>query len=76
VPGILQHSDLVLTLPALLADYLCRDRALRQVALPFRIAPFAIAQLWHERRNADAAHVWLRRQVKESLGKAKPPGHC
>ena len=75
VPGILQRSDLVLTLPARLAEYLCQDRALRQAALPFRIAPFAIAQLWHERRNADAAHVWLRRQVKESVAKAKPPGY-
>lgn len=75
VPGILQHSDLVLTLPARLADYLCQDHALMQCALPFRTAPFAIAQLWHERRNADVAHVWLRRQVKDSLGKTKPPGH-
>jgi DNA-binding transcriptional LysR family regulator len=74
VPGILQNSDLALTLPALLADYLCQDRSLKQVALPFRIAPFAIAQLWHERRQADAAHVWLRRQVKASLVKAKSLG--
>lgn len=74
VPGILQNTDLALTLPALLAGYLCRDRSLKRAELPFRIAPFAIAQFWHERRQADAAHVWLRRQVKESLVRAKSLG--
>lgn len=65
VPGILAGSDLALTLPARLAGYLCADTRLKTAPLPFRAAPFAIAQLWHERRHADPAHIWLRAQVKD-----------
>lgn len=70
VPGILRATDFVLSLPGLLADHLCRDAGLRKMPLPFRTPAFSVAQLWHQRRHADAAHTWLRAQTRRAIARS------
>ncbi|MGW3204243.1 LysR substrate-binding domain-containing protein [Streptomyces sp. NPDC001135] len=35
--------------------------------IPLALPPVRVMQAWHPRDDADAAHVWLRRQVRESV---------
>ncbi len=44
-------------------------------ALPMRLAPFTVSQMWHPRMDADPAHGWLRgvvRGVCRNAGGAAP----
>ncbi|MGB0683860.1 MAG: LysR family transcriptional regulator [Magnetovibrionaceae bacterium] len=65
VSAVLSSTDLVMTVPELLAREVMTDH-LVLVELPDELTmpPFTISQIWHERFTADPAHQWLRRIVK------------
>jgi DNA-binding transcriptional LysR family regulator len=62
---LVRETDLVLTLATRVARELAPMLGLRTVAPPVEIAGFAMAIGWHERRQADAPHAWLRRLVAD-----------
>ena len=37
--------------------------------LPFEMAPIGIFQVWHERHDRDAGHLWLRQAVKAACAR-------
>jgi DNA-binding transcriptional LysR family regulator len=56
-------GDLLLTLPR---SYALRMAALLPVAvqpLPLRLKPFPLLAYWHESRETDRAHQWVRERV-------------
>jgi DNA-binding transcriptional LysR family regulator len=58
VPEILTRSDMVAVLPERLArGYAAR---LAVMELPFDMAPFTVAAVWHERSHRGPAQAWLR----------------
>lgn len=68
-PRLIHGTDLVLTVARhALAPY-DRDPSLVVFDPPFQIPPFPFVQVWHERRSADPAHVWLRNAV-ESIARS------
>lgn len=62
-PLIVAGSDLVLTMPARLAQQMVALAPLRLLPPPVELASFRFAQLWHERRQNDTAHAWFRALV-------------
>lgn len=57
---LLLSSDLVATVPKILAEQLCEDQALQSFELPFECYSYPIYAYWHEKRHKDVDHVWLR----------------
>lgn len=75
VPGfatalaLLRGSDLVATVPELHCASLYPD--LVRIPLPFSLPGITLALLWHPRLDADPAHRWLRRLIRDIC--AQPP---
>jgi len=67
---ILQHSDLVATVPQRLADRLIEPFKLVQVAHPARLPQVAINMFWHAKMHRAPANQWLRGIVFELFGGA------
>jgi DNA-binding transcriptional LysR family regulator len=57
-------SDLVASVPGILATQAARVLPLHGVALPVDVPSIPIAQTWHPRLEVDPAHRWLRGQVE------------
>jgi DNA-binding transcriptional LysR family regulator len=57
---IVAASELIATVPERLASQLRKQLRLRVFAPPIAIPPFRLAALWHERKHADPAHLWMR----------------
>lgn len=64
VPHIVNSSDLIATIPEKFAK-LYAHLNLRLLDVPFVMPPFRLAALWHERRESDPAHRWLREKLTE-----------
>jgi len=61
VPLILEHTDLVCTLPSGFLDRFA-DR-LTALPLPFDAGRFTLFATWHTRFERDPAHTWFRKQL-------------
>jgi DNA-binding transcriptional LysR family regulator len=64
--AVVRDSDLVALLPASVVTACAvpdTPPAVQAFELPVPMAPFAIAQMWHPRSEADPAHRWLRELV-------------
>lgn len=64
VPHIVSGSDLIATIPEKFAK-LYKHLKLKFLNVPFVMPPFRLAALWHERRESDPAHRWLREKLTE-----------
>ncbi len=64
VPLLLRSTDLLTTLPSLLARRLAAIHGLRMAPCPLPLAGFAMRMFWHERYHDDAAHRWLREALQ------------
>ncbi|MEZ4336968.1 MAG: LysR family transcriptional regulator [Sandaracinaceae bacterium] len=64
-PLIVARTDLVLTLPERLATMLAAMAPLDVHPPPIELEGFSVIQMWHERRQRDPAHVFLRRLVAD-----------
>jgi DNA-binding transcriptional LysR family regulator len=65
-PPIVATSDLVLTAPRRIAERFAAILPLRILEPPLSLAPFSVHLAWHERDDADPAHVWLRRAISRA----------
>ncbi|MCB9561957.1 MAG: LysR family transcriptional regulator [Kofleriaceae bacterium] len=73
-PHVVAATDLILTLPARIAETLAGPLGLTVLPPPFEIPGFAMAMVWHERAHHDDGHRWLRDQVALVAGDAASPG--
>jgi DNA-binding transcriptional LysR family regulator len=60
---IVASTDLVMTAPARVVARLADALALRVLAPPLAVPGFTVRQVWHERQQDEAGHLWLRQQV-------------
>lgn len=63
LPGILEQTDLLATLPLAAGARLAQLGALQLLRLPFEPPSFPVQQHWHRRVQNDARHRWLREQM-------------
>lgn len=64
---VVEHTDLVITIPARLAEVL-RDRGeLRSFPVPFPLPGYQVKQHWHERYHQDPGSRWLRQVIAELM---------
>jgi DNA-binding transcriptional LysR family regulator len=62
---MLETTDLVLTMPARIAEPMRRLFALPLLKAPKEIPPIRYSMVWHPRFESDLLHVWLRETVRE-----------
>ena len=65
VPGLLERTDLVISLAERMARSLCAGHALDVLEHPLALEPFTVYQVWHERTRASGAYAWFREQVRQ-----------
>ena len=65
VGHLLQHTDLVATVPDKLADALVEPFDLVRAPLPFAVPEFAVNAFWHAKVHHDPANRWLRGVVAQ-----------
>ncbi len=68
VPLIVAASDLIATVPERLARQFGHLK-LQVLPVPMSIPPFRLTTLWHERYDADPAHLWLRGLIGATAAK-------
>lgn len=67
---LVAESDLILSLPRRLANRMASMCPIAVLEMPLELKPFDVAMIWHERRQDDPAHAWLRQQVVEAAQEA------
>lgn len=65
---LLAGTDLVLTVASRSLDRSSVHPGLCQFPPPVALPQFAFQQAWHARRDADAAHLWLRNLIAQQSG--------
>jgi DNA-binding transcriptional LysR family regulator len=66
-PLVVASTDHIVTLPERIALAVAKQHRLVVVRPPLRVPTFSNDQFWHARSDQDAAHRWLRQQVKEAV---------
>lgn len=64
---VVEHTDLIITIPARLGDVLRGRGALKTFAVPFQLPQYAVKQHWHERYHHDPGTRWLRRIIAQLM---------
>lgn len=64
---VIEHTDLLLTIPRRLGDVLQGRGAFRILPAPFALPDYEVKQHWHERYHHDEGNRWLRRLVSRLL---------
>nr|MBP7422178.1 hypothetical protein [Sulfuritalea sp.] len=67
---VIEHTDLLLTVPRRLGDVLQGRGAFRFLPVPFPLPEYEVKQHWHERYHHDEGNRWLRRLVSRLLAGA------
>ncbi|MDF5725668.1 MAG: LysR family transcriptional regulator, partial [Rhizonema sp. PD37] len=62
-PMIVQESDLILTLPRRIAMVFTKYANLAIFKPPIEFGQYDYVQIWHERRDRDPLHLWLRELI-------------
>jgi DNA-binding transcriptional LysR family regulator len=70
---VLQHSDLIATVPERFADQILRPYNLVKRSLPIAVDESAIHQFWHGRLHRDPGHQWLRGRIAKLFGDTTKP---
>lgn len=68
VARIVAQTEHLVTIPRILAETLAPQESIRIFEPPVPLPRFAIKLHWHERFDADAGNVWLRRAISELFG--------
>ncbi|WP_033337719.1 LysR family transcriptional regulator [Catenuloplanes japonicus] len=71
---VIGRTDAVLTVPELVWRPLIDTFGLVTTAFPLDLPAPQIICVWHQRYDTDAAHGWLRTQVRAALGEAAVGG--
>jgi DNA-binding transcriptional LysR family regulator len=66
------NSDLLTVLPRHFVSVTGFADKLVQRELPFDVPAIHVDALWHQRRDGDSAHTWLRTQIAALGSKAFP----
>ena len=61
---MLQTTDLVLTMPARIAESMPALIDLQRLKAPKEIPPVRYSMVWHPRFDSDLLHIWLRETVR------------
>lgn len=64
---VVEHTDLIITIPERLGEVLQGRGALRTFPVPFQLPRYIVKQHWHERYHNDPGTRWLRRLIAELL---------
>ena len=64
---VVEHTDLIITIPARLGDVLRGRGALKTFPVPFQLPQYAVKQHWHERYHQDPGTRWLRRIIAQLM---------
>lgn len=70
VAFVVEHTDLVVTIPARLGEMLSQHGRFRIYPTPFALPGYTVKQFWHERFHHDPGNRWLRGLIRELLGEA------
>ncbi|MGJ7498036.1 LysR family transcriptional regulator [Variovorax sp. RT4R15] len=65
IPFIVRDTDLIATVPKVVAVSFMASAGLCAVDPPFNIPAIPIKQYWSERQHRDPGHMWLRRMVAD-----------
>jgi DNA-binding transcriptional LysR family regulator len=65
IPLIIASTDLVVTIPTMLAESYLHTSNIKLLAPPLAFPEYAIAQYWHSRFHKDPANRWLRGLLSE-----------
>jgi DNA-binding transcriptional LysR family regulator len=57
------HTNLILTVPSLYAKHIAAKFGLKVLPLPFDISPLSYTLFYHENRENDLAHLWLKQLI-------------
>ncbi len=74
-PIILSESDMIATLPRLIAERFIMGGRLKILSLPFELETFDMQMCCHRLLEADSAQCWFREQITEvaaQLAQARP----
>ncbi|MFY9510678.1 MAG: LysR family transcriptional regulator [Rubrivivax sp.] len=63
VARIVAQTELLVVVPRLLGQALAAQEQVQQLEPPVALPAYKVKQHWHERFNADAGNVWLRRTL-------------
>jgi len=64
---VVEHTDLIITIPERLGDVLQGRGALKTFPVPFALPNYEVKQHWHERFHNDPGSCWLRRVITDLL---------
>lgn len=67
---VVEHTDLLITIPKRLGDVLQGRGAFRIFPVPFPLPEYAVKQHWHERYHHDQGNRWLRSVISELLSES------
>lgn len=67
VAFVVEHTDLLVTIPSRLGEVLAGRGHFRTFPVPFELPDYAVKQHWHERYHHDPGNRWLRRLISELL---------
>jgi len=67
---VVEHTELIITIPERLGAVLKGRGALRSFPVPFKLPDYQVKQHWHERYHNDPGLVWLRRVIADLLSGA------
>lgn len=66
-PYLVAQSDLLLTMPSMLASRMSKPLNLAIRTPPVSVPPHTYNLIWHTRQHNNRAHRWLREQVIDSI---------
>lgn len=64
VARIVAQTELLVIVPRVLGNTLASQKRVQLLEPPVPLPAYKVKQHWHERFNADAGNVWLRRTMK------------
>ena len=65
VARIVAQTEFLVIVPRLLGNALASQERVQILEPPWPLPPYKVKQHWHERFNADAGNIWLRRTMAE-----------
>ncbi len=65
VPGIVQNTDLLATVPGSVVSHIKPMPKVQLLRLPIATPSYEVRQFWHQRNHHDVANQWLRRIIGE-----------
>ena len=70
VAFVIEHTDLIVTIPRRLGEVLEGRGRFRIFPVPFELPDYAVKQHWHERYHHDPGNRWLRGLISELLSES------